>query len=164
MDSRLRTVCEERLAGLHLPHRLSTQQLCDAVAAWCGKPLIPRPLDTAGFVDVPCGVSVETDEAFFLYYERGTSRLHRLHILAHEISHVLCGHTGSLLPDGGLMPATGVDPERVVGMAGRTRYATADEREAELMATLIRQHIYRGRQLPARQPTLAEDRWDALFA
>ncbi|MEW2399988.1 DUF6545 domain-containing protein [Streptomyces sp. NPDC046862] len=160
MDSRLRTACEERLALLNLPHRFGTGQLCDAVAAWCGKPLIPRPLDTTGFVDAPSGVSFETDEAFFLFYERGTSRLHRLHILAHGISHVLCGHIGSLPWEDGLVPAPRLEPEFGACISGRTRYATADEREAEMMATLIRQHIYRGRQFPTWRPAAAEDCWE----
>ncbi|MFF4520474.1 DUF6545 domain-containing protein [Streptomyces bluensis] len=160
MQSRLRTACEERLALLHLPPKFGTRQLCDAVAAWCGKPLIPRPLDTTGFVDVPSGVIIETDEAFFLFYEQGTSRLHRLHILAHGISHVLCGHLGSLPWENGLRHTPLLEPEFGVHASGRTCYTTADEREAEMMATLIRQHIYRGRQFPTWRPAAAEACWE----
>ncbi|MDX3866455.1 hypothetical protein, partial [Streptomyces europaeiscabiei] len=60
--------------------------------------------------------------------------------------------------------ALGVNPTLVMRMSGRTSYSTADEREAEMMATIIRQRIYRERESPPRQPEKGSDSWDALFA
>ncbi|KNB53489.1 hypothetical protein [Streptomyces caatingaensis] len=164
MDDRLRTACSERLEALNLPHRFGTQQLCDAVAELRGKPIILRPMDTAVTGDLPCGIRVETATADLLYFERGTSALHQMHILAHEIGHVLCDHPGTLSLGGGTDEALGLNPTLVRRMSGRTSYRTDDEREAEVMATVIRQRIYRGMELPPSQPHDRSERWEALFA
>ncbi|MDX6352865.1 MAG: hypothetical protein QOF84_7655 [Streptomyces sp.] len=162
--SELRATCEQRLAQLELPHRFSTDELCDAVAALRGKPIVLRPLDTLGAIDAPCGIRIETDEADLVFYERGTSRLHQEHIKEHEIAHILCDHPGALSLGGDIADAVGLNPTLVMRMSGRTSYATADEREAELMATLIRQRAYYGQQFPTPRPMAADDRWDALFS
>ncbi|MEV4738741.1 regulator component [Streptomyces sp. NPDC049555] len=164
MNDRLRIACSERLERLNLPHRFGTQQLCDAVAELRGKPIVLRPMDTATTGDLPCGIRVETATADILYFERGTSALHQMHILAHEIGHVLCDHPGSLSLGGDADQALGLNPTLVQRMSGRTSYRNDDEREAEMMATVIRQRIYRGRELPPAQPYDRTERWEALFA
>ncbi|MGV9785858.1 regulator component [Streptomyces sp. NPDC003435] len=161
---RLRTACEERVAALRLPHRFSTRDLCDAVAAERGRPIILRPLRTLGAIDAPCGIRLETPDADLLFYEEGTSALHQNHILAHEVSHIICDHPGSLELDADAFHAIGFNPTLVRRMNGRTSYSTDDEREAEMMATVIRQHIYRGRVLPPSEPAKGAERWEALFA
>jgi hypothetical protein len=57
-----------------------------------------------------------------------------------------------------------VNPTLVMRMSGHTSYSTADEREAEMMATVIRQRMYRERESPSRRPEKGSDSWDALFA
>ncbi|HCA84133.1 MAG TPA: regulator component [Streptomyces sp.] len=161
---RLRVACEDRLRHLGLPHRFGTQELCDAVAALRGRPIVLRPLRTLGAVDAPCGIRVETAGADYLFYEEGTSSLHQMHILAHEISHIVCEHPGSLALDEHASLATGINPTLIRRMSGRTSYTTEDEREAELMATVIRQRMYRGRELPPSRPNKGAERWEALFA
>ncbi|MFJ6943341.1 regulator component [Streptomyces wuyuanensis] len=161
---RLRDACEERVRQLGLPHHFGTEDLCDAVAARRGRPIVLKPLATAGAIDAPCGIRVETDAADYLFYEAATSLLHRTHILTHEISHIVCDHPGSLSLDEHAPLATGINPTLIRRMAGRTSYTTQDEREAELMATVIRQRMYRGRILPPSKPSRAAERWEALFA
>lgn len=162
--SHLRAACEERLARLELPHRFGTQQLREAVAAMRGKPIVLQALDQNSSADTPCGIRVETPAADILFVEQGTSAAHQMHILAHEISHILCDHPGSLSLGDGTAAAIGLNPTLIQRMSGRTAYTTADEREAEYMATLIRQRVYRERLLPARRPVAADERWDAIFA
>ncbi|GHE45364.1 regulator component [Streptomyces capitiformicae] len=161
---RLRRECEERVAALRLPHRFNTRDLCDAVAQKRGRPIILRPLNTLGAIDAPCGIRLETPDADLLFYEEGTSALHQNHILAHEVSHIICDHPGSLELDADAFRAIGFNPTLVQRMNGRTSYSTDDEREAEMMATVIRQHIYRGRELPPSEPEKGAERWEALFA
>ncbi|MFD3552173.1 DUF6545 domain-containing protein [Streptomyces goshikiensis] len=83
-------------------------------------------------------------------YEEATSPLHQNHILAHEISHIVCDHPGSLELDQDTLRAIGFDPTLVRRMSGRTSYTSEDEREAEreaeVMASVIRQLMYRGRE------------------
>ncbi|MER6447314.1 DUF6545 domain-containing protein [Streptomyces venezuelae] len=55
----LRATCEARVEALRLPHRFSTRDLRDAVAAQRGRPIVLRPLSTLGATDAPCGIRLE---------------------------------------------------------------------------------------------------------
>ncbi|MBA4864052.1 hypothetical protein H1V43_22375 [Streptomyces sp. PSKA54] len=69
-----------------------------------------------------------------IFVEDATSPLHRDHIVLHEISHMLLGHT----PRQTLTPAfRHLDAELVRGVLGRTSYETEEERSAETLAGLI---------------------------
>lgn len=160
----LRRACEKRVESLRLPHRFTTRQLREAITELRGKPIILRPLSTLGSIDVPCGVRLESDEADFLFYEEATSVHHQRHILTHELCHVFCDHPGSLELDPSTARALGINPTLALRMSGRTQYSTADEREAEMMATVIRQRIYLDRESASREPKKGADSWDALFA
>jgi hypothetical protein len=162
--SQLRKSCEKQVDLLHLPHRFSTRELREAIAALRGKPIILKQLSTLGAIDAPCGIRIETPSADVLYYEEGTSVHHQRHILTHELCHIYCDHPGSLEVDVDTAQALGVNPTLVMRMSGRSSYSTADEREAEMMATVIRQRIYRERESPSRQPEKGSASWDALFA
>lgn len=163
-ESRLRRSCEEQVDRLGLPYRFSMRELRDAISALRGKPIILRPLSTLGAIDAPCGVRLETRDADLLFYEEGTSVHHQRHILTHELCHVYCDHPGSLEVDASTSHALGVNPTLVMRMSGRTSYSTADECEAEMMASIIRQRIYRERESPSPRPEKGSDSWDALFA
>jgi hypothetical protein len=160
----LRRRCEERVEQLHLPYRFTTQELCDTIVRSRGKPIIVRPLRTSEVTDVPCGIRLETPDADLLFYEDRTSLLHKRHILTHELCHVICDHPGSLAVDTSAAEVLGFDPTLVLRMSGRAGYATEDEREAEMMATVIRQRIYRERTLPPDRPAKGAESWEALFS
>ncbi|MFI7603374.1 hypothetical protein [Actinoplanes sp. NPDC049681] len=78
--------------------------------------------------------------ADYVFFDPDTSRLHAEHIVLHELAHMLSGHTTGL--DGGnaavarLVPD--LDPRTVHTILGRVSYTTAQEREAEMLASLIR--------------------------
>lgn len=160
----LRAACEARVEALQLPHRFNTRDLCDAVSAVRGRPIILRPLSTLGVSEAPCGIRLETPDADLLFYEEATSPLHQNHILAHEVSHIICDHPGSLELDQDAVRTIGFNPTLVQRMSGRTSYTSEDEREAEVMASVIRQLIYRGRRLPPSRPARGAESWEALFA
>ncbi|MEV7088001.1 regulator component [Streptomyces sp. NPDC093085] len=149
---------------LGLPYRFGTRELRSAITELRGKPIILRPLSTLGAIDAPCGIRLETTEADLLFYEEGASVNHQRHILTHELCHVYCDHPGSLEVDAETAHALGVNPTLVMRMSGRTSYSTADEREAETMASVIRQRIYRERELPPLTPDKGTDSWDVLFS
>ncbi|MEU0403316.1 regulator component [Streptomyces sp. NPDC006197] len=163
-ESRLRHWCEEQVDLLHLPHRFSTRDLREAISERRGKPIVLNPLNTLSTVDAPCGIRLETPSADLLFYEEGTSVHHQRHILTHELCHVYCDHPGSLEVDAKTARALGVNPTLVMRMSGRTSYSTTDERQAETMASVIRQRIYRDRESPSLRPKKGPDSWDALFA
>ncbi len=131
----LRRQCERRLRGIRIPSPFDIDAFCAEVAARRGRPLIRRPV--AGLsADAPCGLWIGTAEADHVFYDPGTSPLHAEHIVLHELAHILSGHAGAdgtlarLFPD--------LDPGTVHRVLGRVSYTTAQEREAEMMASLIR--------------------------
>ncbi|WP_435175135.1 regulator component [Actinacidiphila sp. bgisy145] len=166
-DNRLRTACEEQVDRLRLPHRFTTRDLRDSIAALRDKPILLKPLSTLGALgalDAPCGIRLETPAADLLFYEEGTSVHHQRHILTHELCHIYCDHPGTLEIDADAAHVLGVNPTLVLRMSGRTSYSTTDEREAETMATIIRQRMYREREAPSRRPGRGTESWDALFS
>ncbi|WP_370948390.1 hypothetical protein AB5J62_12595 [Amycolatopsis sp. cg5] len=103
--------------------------------------LVPMKANSAA----PCGVLAATDQADYVFYTTETSALHQEHILLHEIGHLLCGHAGSDQLDAAvpaaLMP--NLSPELIRRVLGRTTYAEEQEREAELVASLIMRQVRR---------------------
>ncbi|GAA0581973.1 hypothetical protein GCM10010172_78780 [Paractinoplanes ferrugineus] len=141
----LRRRSEHRLRGIRVPMPFDLDAFCGEVAARRGRPLIRRPV--AGLsAEAPCGLWIATDRADHVFYDPGTSPLHAEHIVLHELAHILSGHSGvdgsiaRLFPD--------LDPATVRRMLGRAGYPTAQEREAEMMASLIR-----GRSTAPRRAT-----------
>lgn len=74
-----------------------------------------------------------------VYFESATSKVHREHIILHEVGHILCDHRPHSSPDvrslQQLLPD--LDPAMVSRVMGRSRYTEPEEREAEVMASLI---------------------------
>ncbi|XVU20934.1 hypothetical protein ACQPZJ_27090 [Actinoplanes sp. CA-054009] len=131
----LRRRCESRLRGVRVPDPFDLDTFCAEVAERRGRPLIRRPVPglSAG---APCGLWIGTPDADHVFYDPGTSPLHAEHIVLHELAHILSGHSGAdgslarLFPD--------LDPVTVGRVLGRAAYSDAQEREAEMMASLIR--------------------------
>ncbi|MER5973669.1 hypothetical protein ABT112_28785 [Streptomyces sp. NPDC002055] len=92
-----------------------------------------------GSDDELCGLWVELENSDCIFYEASTSPLHRDHIVLHEISHMLLGHTtpngADPGADGGLF--TGIDPRTIRNVLGRANFSSPQEREAEQLATRI---------------------------
>lgn len=130
--------CQALVAGLPLPSPFSVPALVDILARRRGRPIHVRTLP-AGFGVTACGAWIRLPSADVIYVEERTSRVHRDHIVLHEIGHLLCDHTGSgdeghplarVLPD--------LSPELIERLLTRTGYTTDEEQEAELVASLIR--------------------------
>ena len=68
-----------------------------------------------------------------------TTALHATHIVLHEVGHILCEHVGVRLLDEEVVSRLfpDISPELLGRVRGRSSYDTAEEREAELIATLI---------------------------
>jgi hypothetical protein len=122
-----------------MPVPFDAHELCAMVAARRGRPIRLVPMD--GLTGV-CGLWVATASTDLIFYERVTTPPHQEHIILHELSHVLCDHQraasaalGSQVEE--LLP--NLDPEMVHRVLGRAGYTSEEEREAELLASLIRQ-------------------------
>ena len=128
------SACERAMRELTIPVPFDLTAFIAALAERRGKriELVPVRLGSG----VPCGALVSTDEAEYLCYAADTTPLHAEHIVLHELAHILSGHSGGdgalarLFPD--------LDPATVSRVLGRVSYTTEQEREAEMMASLIR--------------------------
>jgi hypothetical protein len=149
--SRLRRRCERRLENIPIPTPFDLDTFCAVMAAHRGRPLALQPMPglSAG---APCGLWISVSTADYVFYDPDTSQLHAEHIVLHELSHMLSGHTtrieaGPGVSGGALRRlAPDLDPRTIDTMLGRTSYTTAQEREAEMLASLIRARSAFGRR------------------
>jgi hypothetical protein len=136
---RLRRRCASALRGLRMPVPFDVHEFCSALAARRGRPI--RLLPLPGLTEV-CGLWVATAGFDLIAYERNTTRPHQDHIVLHEIGHMLCDHYPTSLTPAEqvrlLLPS--LDPAMVSRVLGRAGYGSTEEREAEFLASLIRQH------------------------
>ncbi|WP_406464753.1 hypothetical protein OH768_52810 [Streptomyces sp. NBC_01622] len=136
---RLRRRCQTAIDRLELPTALSIEILCRHIATRRGRPLRLHPLPHGAATAGACGMWLATDAEDHIFYEQRTALLHQEHIVLHEIGHVLFDHWpsdsdggtgwGALLPD--------LDVSTVQRLLRRTNYATSQEQEAELFASLL---------------------------
>jgi hypothetical protein len=164
-DRRLRRDCATRLAEIAMPADCDVDGLCALVSRLRGRPIhrMPVPVEASH----PCGFWIATDEADLILYEGNTSRAHQEHIVVHELAHMICGHRGGAAggasPGGGASTAGGtaaiddgtarllfpdLDPRLVRDMLGRAGYTDRQEREAEVMASIIMERLSRRARRP----------------
>lgn len=156
--------------GVTLPEPFDAETFIASLAATRGRPIELMPVSAPE--GTPCGLLMSTERADYILYPTTTTALHRQHILLHEVGHLLCGHTG---PDGGadgvaldaagrqLMPS--LSPELVRRVLGRTTYTEVEEREAELVASLLAQRVVRPEEPREPAPDVPDGvrRFDSLF-
>jgi len=113
--------------------------LCQFVARLEGerkRPIRLRPLHSGP--GVPCGLWIGTADADYIYHEAGTTPFHATHIAMHELAHMLLGHRHTPAWDRLIiLLAPDVDQALIQLILGRSVYGTAEEREAETLASLI---------------------------
>lgn len=132
------------LGTVELPNPFDVRVLCDRIAAQRGRPIYLHPTDGISGTEAPCGTWLATDVGDHIFYEAATSPLHQTHIILHELSHMLLGHRSVL--SGAAAPASNVfgsdiDPKTIQSMLARAAYTTADERDAEQLASLIADRV-----------------------
>lgn len=142
MDNALRTRYEARVRALELPTPFSAYAFCELLAARRGRPILLQPITSRAS---PCGLWVATSTTDYIFYEQETSRLHQEHIILHEACHILCAHHSTSIAEAELPRLLFPDlcPETVRRVLRRATYSTRDEREAELLASLILERVTR---------------------
>lgn len=126
--------------------RFSVDALCEVISAQRGRPLHVHPLDLPSSSGLnACGMWIATDVADHVFVEHRTSRFHQEHIILHEIGHMLCDHVTEDLPAGLAEALRGgeVDPGLAGQVLARTSYTTGQEKDAELVASLILERVAR---------------------
>ncbi|OJF12402.1 hypothetical protein [Couchioplanes caeruleus] len=144
----LRQRCRRRLTALELPAAPSMAALCEQLGQRRNRPiyLMAMPAQDAQ----PCGVWLSLTDADVIAYEAGTNSLHQDHIIAHELAHLICGH--SMLDDSGPLDTRrlfpDLDPALVRALLQRGHYSDGQEQEAEIMASLLLSRARRSMVLP----------------
>lgn len=142
--------CTERLDDVPIPVPFDLAGFCGAVSERRGRPIRVHAISSAPY---SCGMWIATDAVDHVFHESATSLVHREHIVLHELSHMLWGHDAGCL-DGSWMADLLPDlaPETVRRVLRRSDYSLEQEREAEVLATLIAGRATRRggrRELPA---------------
>ncbi|MFI1577626.1 ImmA/IrrE family metallo-endopeptidase [Embleya sp. NPDC020630] len=136
---RLRDDCRKRLETLDIdvPDPFDAQLLCRNISRSRGRDLRLMPLAQGLPAGMPCGMWVATETADWVWYDASTSPAHQRHIIAHELAHVLCDHSGGMdaLLAGQFSPD--LAPSTIQRMLGRTSYDDVQELEAETLASLL---------------------------
>ena len=133
----LRQRCEARLRNVDVPDPFDIDVFRDQLARRRGRALHVLPLPEGLGSNAPCGMWMATDQEDWIFVEPQTSQLHREHIVLHEISHMICGHVDELPVESFARLLPNLDVGMVTQVLGRTSYTTDEEREAELLASLI---------------------------
>jgi len=122
-----------------LPDPFDLAELCRAVSAHRRRPLHVRRIPGPAGRTRPCGIWIATDEDDWIFVDQDTSPLHRQHIVLHEVAHMICGHDAAALPENDLVGRLFPDlsPAMVKSVLSRASYRSEQEREAELLASLI---------------------------
>jgi hypothetical protein len=141
--------CAAIATGLDIPSPFDLDVLLARVAAGRG-----RMIYLHSFVSgpgIPCGLWLGTAKADHIFTEAGTSPWHRTQIAVHELAHMLLGHSST--GDGALrlasMVAPDVSPALIRMFLGRSVFLTAEERDAETLASLV---LSRASARPAARP------------
>ena len=88
----------------------------------------------------PYGAWLATSRADYIFYQEPATRPHQVHIILHEIGHMITAHRSDEQDDDMLhMLYPAVAPDAIRRALRRTSYDTTQEHEAETAATIILQ-------------------------
>jgi hypothetical protein len=123
------------------------------VAARRGRPIhvVPRSLPPELF-----GAWIEGPTADFIFYEDEPLHVHTIHILLHELCHMLLGHKTVHLGNeaalgalSGAVPETNKTQQLLNVLFRQVGYADEQEVEAETLSSLVQQRVFREAGLAA---------------
>lgn len=137
-DLQLRRGVKQLLRDLDIGAPLDVPLLCERLAQHRGRPirLVSYPLPTPGAF----GLWIGTAEEDYVLYQRDTTPAHQEHIILHELGHIISDHSSDEDDDDIWSQIFPDIPTAVVLRALRREgYDLAAEREAEMVATVIKE-------------------------
>ncbi len=162
---RLLRHCESRFAEWRLPASSTITTVTQELSRRRGRPIHLIPLALGA--DQPSGLSLTLSTMDVVVYEAETSRTHQEHIIAHELAHIMCGHTGIMPIDENVarLIFPNLDPGLVRDMLNRAGYGDEHELEAEIMASVIlRRMNARPERTGSTPPAEVLDRLEKFFS
>ncbi|HZG06325.1 MAG TPA: toxin [Streptomyces sp.] len=153
----MQRACERLITEAGITSGSDITAICDQVSRRRGRPIRLTPMELGE--PLLHGLWIALADTDVIVYRADTSRSHQEHIIAHELSHIICGHDFGGIPG----PATpthlfpDLAPNLVRRALQRSAYADRDEQEAEMMASLILARARRGaiEPPPALPPEIA---------
>lgn len=136
--------CQAVLEQIDFPYPFSITAFCEQLARRRQRPLHLRPLAPEAATSGICGLWLATPNEDHIFFEQRTVRLHQEHIVLHELGHMLFEHRISDLDLNAAVPGgmgqlfPDLHPRLVQRLLARSSYTTRQEREAEMLASLIR--------------------------
>lgn len=134
----VRKRCQALVKTLDFPRPFSVEAFVEGLSVRRGRPIRIHTMSIGPAINA-CGLWIATDVSDNIYVEEKTTKFHQEHIILHEIGHLLCEHGRSdrefhealtiLLPS--------IRPEMISRLLRRSNYTNEQEREAELVASLI---------------------------
>lgn len=144
--------------GLGLPAVDSVLDLAPFMEQLTGReirlmPFVPDLSDPDSLEPVAaCGAWMATDTADYLFYDEGVSPAYTDVVAGHEFGHMLRHRSSKKTLDvsslGGLITDIELDTAQMV--LGRTRFTEPDEYEAEMIGSLLQEHVRNSRAAVAR--------------
>lgn len=127
--------CRRLLRSLDVRPPLDVTELCRRLGNHRGRELRLMPWALA--IPGPFGIWIETDDFDAIVYQKNTSKSHQDHIILHEVGHIVAGHGGDSTEqeEAEVIPAIPTDSTQ--RRLRRTCYEAQNEREAELVASII---------------------------
>ncbi|MEV1144176.1 hypothetical protein [Micromonospora sp. NPDC049799] len=125
------------IAKLGVPEPFDIHELCRVLGERRGRPIHLVPISLP--VHTVCGMCVPTGAFDAIFYEQDTSPLHQMLIIGHEVGHLLAGHRPAAVldPDASRLLLPDLDPRLVRRFLGRSNYDAEEEREAEVIGSLL---------------------------
>jgi hypothetical protein len=126
-----------------------------------GRPIELLPLSS----DVgPFGLWVASPRADYIFFVQSTSRVHQVHIIVHELAHLLCDHTAASISEHELLQIVLPDlqPSVVQSVLKRSAYTASEELEAEILASIILERA--AETSPASLPALSTEDANSTLA
>ncbi len=140
-DRELRKRLRRELAAARVDGPMTMEQVCDHLGQHRCRPirLLPWQLPAEG----PFGLWWAAEHADYIVVQSRTSPAHKEHIIAHELGHILADHTSDENAQDAERVQTelipGVPPDMIRRALRRTHYDSPQEREAETVATILRE-------------------------
>jgi hypothetical protein len=128
--------CQSRLHALQLPDQVELSALLARLMAIRGRPIVLRPITRR---PGPCGLWAALPARDYVFYEADTSPLHQVHIILHELAHLIWGHRSAYVLDLELLQSVlpDIEPGVLETVLRRAHYETIEEQEAEVLASLV---------------------------
>lgn len=136
----MRRRCRARMAHVEIPDPWDLQTFCASVGEKRGRPIELHPVPALEGTEDIAGAWLAHEDCDVVLFHPLASPWHREQIILHEIAHIVSGHVPSLHTVTGWIADCFPghwNSAKVAEVLLRSRYDSAPEQEAEILAGLI---------------------------